>query len=88
MRFRGKCLDGPLKGKEVEGKLNIEIQVESVTQCAESPSKKQSIPWETIFICFFGVLLFNFVALPLVLPIKKTMNLHLPVRKFHLPVIN
>ncbi len=62
MRFRGKCLDGPLKGKEVEGKLNIEIEVESVTPCAESPSKKQSIPWQTIFICFFGVLLFNFVA--------------------------
>jgi hypothetical protein len=62
MRFRGICIDGPLKGKEVEGKLNIKIEVDSLTKSAESPNKKQSIPWETIFICFFGVVLFNFLV--------------------------
>jgi hypothetical protein len=73
MRFRGICIDGPLKGKEVEGKLNIKIEVDSLTKSAESPNKKQSIPWATIFICFFGVVLFNFfVGDPMGFTNKKT----------------
>lgn len=30
IRFRGICLNGPLKGKEIEGRLNIEFNIESV----------------------------------------------------------
>ena len=30
IRFRGVCLDGPLRGKEIEGKLNIELDIESI----------------------------------------------------------
>lgn len=59
MRFRGICIDGPLKGKEVEGKLNIEIEVESLTQAPES-QKKPSIPWGIIFISFSLMVLLNF----------------------------
>lgn len=28
--FRGICLEGPFRGKEIEGKLNIELDIESI----------------------------------------------------------
>ncbi|HLO49867.1 MAG TPA: hypothetical protein VK211_15730 [Kamptonema sp.] len=36
VRFRGICLDGPLKGKEIEGKLNIELDIESIRSSRSS----------------------------------------------------
>jgi len=38
MIFKGVCSDGVLKGKEVQGKLDIKVNVESVTT-PEAPKK-------------------------------------------------
>ena len=43
MIFKGVCKDGVLKGKEIEGKLDIKVNVESV-KAAETPPKKSK--WE------------------------------------------
>ncbi|MFM9264692.1 hypothetical protein [Tychonema sp. BBK16] len=45
MIFKGVCSDGVLKGKEIEGKLDIKVNVESV-KAAEQP-KKPAPAWET-----------------------------------------
>jgi hypothetical protein len=53
MIFKGVCSDGVLKGKEIQGKLDIKVNVESVTT---PPAPKKAAPgWEKIFFgcCFY-----------------------------------
>jgi hypothetical protein len=53
MIFKGVCSEGVLKGKEVQGKLDIKVNVESVTT---PPAPKKAAPgWETNFFgcCFY-----------------------------------
>jgi len=50
--FKGVCKDGVLKGKEIEGKLDIKINVESVTT-PEAPAPKKSKWEEPIFWAVF-----------------------------------
>jgi len=38
MIFKGVCSDGVLKGKEIQGKLDIKVNLESVTT-PEAPKK-------------------------------------------------
>jgi len=45
MIFKGVCSEGVLKGKEIQGKLDIKVNVESVTT---PPAPKKAAPrWET-----------------------------------------
>ena len=44
MIFKGVCKDGVLKGKEIEGKLDIKINVESVKAVDDKP--KPPPAWE------------------------------------------
>lgn len=56
IRFRGVCLNGPLKGKEIEGKLNIEFNIESI-----KPGKKtsDSSGWSSVVIVILLLLGLN-----------------------------
>ena len=54
MIFKGVCKEGVLKGKEIEGKLDIKVNVESV-KTPEAPPKKSE--WEpVIFWVLFAVM--------------------------------
>lgn len=54
MIFKGVCNDGVLKGKEIEGKLDIKVNVESVKTPEAKPTKS---PWEpVIFWVLFAVM--------------------------------
>ncbi len=44
MIFKGVCSDGVLKGKEIEGKLDIKVNVESVKAVEDKP--KPPPAWE------------------------------------------
>jgi hypothetical protein len=44
MIFKGACSEGVLKGKEIQGKLDIKVNVESVT--TPEPPKKAAPGWE------------------------------------------
>jgi hypothetical protein len=52
MIFKGVCKEGVLKGKEIEGKLDIKVNVESVTT-PEAPPKPKSKWEEPIFWAVF-----------------------------------
>jgi hypothetical protein len=57
MIFKGVCSDGVLKGKEVQGKLDIKVNVESVTT---PPAPKKAAPgWETNFFWLLFLLVAN-----------------------------
>lgn len=60
MTFKGVCKDGVLKGKEIEGKLDIKINVESV-KAAETP-KKAAPAWETNIFWVLFLLVANLAA--------------------------
>ena len=57
MIFKGVCSDGVLKGKEIQGKLDIKVNVESVTT---PPAPKKAAPgWETNFFWLLFLLVAN-----------------------------
>lgn len=58
IRFRGVCLNGPLKGKEIEGKLNIEFNIESI----KSKRKPAETGWSSIVVIGLLLLGLNAVA--------------------------
>ncbi len=60
MIFKGVCSDGVLKGKEIEGKLDIKVNVESV-KAVEQP-KKAAPAWETSIFWVVFLLVANFAA--------------------------
>lgn len=57
--FKGVCKDGVLKGKEIEGKLDIKVNVESVTTPAPSPTKSK---WEEPIFWAVFLLTANFAV--------------------------
>ncbi|NJK68743.1 MAG: hypothetical protein HC789_17750 [Microcoleus sp. CSU_2_2] len=59
MIFKGVCNDGVLKGKEIEGKLDIKVNVESV-KAAETPPKKSK--WEEPIFWAVFLLTANFAV--------------------------
>ncbi|MEG3955939.1 hypothetical protein [Microcoleus sp. herbarium2] len=57
MIFKGVCSDGVLKGKEIQGKLDIKVNVESVTT---PPATKKPAPgWETYIFWVLFLLVAN-----------------------------
>ncbi|MBE9093941.1 hypothetical protein [Tychonema sp. LEGE 07203] len=60
LTFKGVCKDGVLKGKEIEGKLDIKINVESV-KAAEAPAQKKS-EWEAPIFWAVFLLTANFAV--------------------------
>jgi hypothetical protein len=59
MIFKGVCKDGVLKDKEIEGKLEIKVNVESV-KAADKPPKKSE--WETPIFWVLFLLMANLIA--------------------------
>jgi hypothetical protein len=59
MIFKGVCKDGVLKGKEIEGKLDIKVNVESV-KAAETPPQKSK--WEPVIFWVLFALMANLVV--------------------------
>ncbi|NJR22251.1 MAG: hypothetical protein HC786_08830 [Richelia sp. CSU_2_1] len=59
MIFKGSCSEGVLKGKEIEGKLDIKVNVESV-KTKDAPPKKTG--WDTIFFWMLFLLVANMAA--------------------------
>ncbi|MEO6861692.1 MAG: hypothetical protein ABI180_09185 [Microcoleus sp.] len=60
MIFKGVCKDGVLKGKEIEGKLDIKINVESVTTPA--PPAPTTSKWEAPIFWAVFLLTANFAV--------------------------
>ena len=58
MRFKGVASDGVFKGKVIEGKLDIKVNVESVTDKPKDPPKPAPFTWEV----FLFVLIVSLVA--------------------------
>lgn len=58
--FKGVCSDGVLKGKEIEGKLDIKVNVESVK--AVDPPKKPAPAWEANIFWVLFLLVANLAA--------------------------
>ncbi|MEG4486703.1 hypothetical protein [Microcoleus sp. D2_18a_B4] len=59
MTFKGVCSDGVLKGKEIEGKLDIKVNVESV-KAAEAPPKKSQ--WEPVIFWVLFAFMANLIV--------------------------
>jgi hypothetical protein len=57
--FKGVCSDGVLKGKEIEGKLDIKVNVESVKAAEAKPKKSE---WETAFFWVLFLVMANMIA--------------------------
>jgi len=62
MRFKGVANDGIFKGKEIEGKLDIKVNVESVTDKPKEAPKPAPFGWETILFAVFCLLVVNQTA--------------------------
>lgn len=60
MIFKGVCSDGVLKGKEIEGKLDIKVNVESVKP-ADAP-KTPAPAWEANIFWVLFLLVANLAA--------------------------
>ncbi|MEP6517618.1 hypothetical protein [Microcoleus vaginatus] len=60
MIFKGVCNDGVLKGKEIEGKLDIKVNVESVTNPPAQPKPKAG--WDTTVFWVLFLLVANLAA--------------------------
>ncbi|MGL5064828.1 MAG: hypothetical protein ACRC62_33020 [Microcoleus sp.] len=60
MFFKGVCKDGVLKGKEIEGKLDIKVNVAKVTTPDDKQKPKPG--WETTVFWFLFLLVANLVA--------------------------
>lgn len=61
MIFKGVCNDGVLKGKEIEGKLDIKVNVESV-KAVETAKKPPAPGWETNIFWVLFLLVANLAA--------------------------
>ncbi|MEG4252543.1 hypothetical protein [Microcoleus sp. Pol10D4] len=59
MIFKGVCNDGVLKGKEIEGKLDIKVNVESVTNPPAKPTKS---PWEPVIFWVLFAFMANLIV--------------------------
>lgn len=59
LTFKGVCSDGVLKGKEIEGKLDIKVNVESV-KAAEAPPKKSQ--WEPVIFWVLFAFMANLIV--------------------------
>jgi len=59
MIFKGVCKDGVLKGKEIEGKLDIKVNVESVTTPETKPTKSQ---WEPVIFWVLFAFMANLIV--------------------------
>jgi len=62
MRFKGVASDGVFKGKVIEGKLDIKVNVESVTDQPQEEPKPAPFGWETILFAVFFLLVLNQAA--------------------------
>ncbi|MEG3838473.1 MULTISPECIES: hypothetical protein [unclassified Microcoleus] len=62
MRFKGVASDGLFKGKVIEGKLDIKVNVESVTDQPKEEPKPAPFGWETILFAVFFLLVLNQAA--------------------------
>ncbi|MEG4202897.1 hypothetical protein QUA20_03060 [Microcoleus sp. Pol7_A1] len=60
LTFKGVCSDGVLKGKEIEGKLDIKINVESV-KAKEAPAPKKS-EWEPVIFWVLFAFMANLIV--------------------------
>jgi hypothetical protein len=60
MKFKGSCSEGVLKGKEIEGKLDIKVNVESVT--AKQEKKPAKAGWDTTVFWVLFLLVANQAA--------------------------
>jgi hypothetical protein len=59
MRFKGTASDGIFKGKEIEGKLDIKVNVESVTDKPKDPPKPAPFTWEVFLLALIVALVSN-----------------------------
>ncbi|MEG4577053.1 hypothetical protein QUA56_30940 [Microcoleus sp. N3A4] len=59
MMFKGVCKDGVLKGKEIEGKLDIKVNVESV-KTPEATTKKSE--WEPVIFWVLFAFMANLIV--------------------------
>lgn len=59
LTFKGMCSDGVLKGKEIEGKLDIKVNVESVTTPEAKPKKSE---WEPVIFWVLFVVMANLIV--------------------------
>lgn len=57
--FKGVCSEGILKGKEIEGKLDLKVIVTSA-KAKETPAKKSE--WEPVFFWALFALMANFAV--------------------------
>ena len=57
LAFKGVCSEGILKGKEIEGKLDLKVIVTSA-KAKEAPQKKSE--WEPVFFWALFALMANF----------------------------
>ncbi|MEG4809182.1 hypothetical protein QUA82_16910 [Microcoleus sp. F8-D3] len=62
MLFKGVASDGIFKGKVIEGKLDIKVNVESVTDQPKEEPKPAPFGWETILFAVFFLLVLNQAA--------------------------
>lgn len=60
MAFKGTCKEGVLKGKEIEGKLDIKVNVAKVTTPEEKPTQKSG--WDTTVFWVLFLLVANIAA--------------------------
>ncbi|MEG4282006.1 hypothetical protein QUB68_02670 [Microcoleus sp. A006_D1] len=58
--FKGVCSEGILKGKEIEGKLDLKVIVTSA-KAKEAPAPKKS-EWEPVFFWALFALMANFAV--------------------------
>jgi hypothetical protein len=60
MAFKGVCKEGVLKGKEIEGKLDIKVNVAKVNTIEDKKPVKTG--WDTIFFWVLFLLVANMAA--------------------------
>jgi hypothetical protein len=59
MRFKCAPSEGVFKGKEIEGKLDIKVNVESVTDKPKDPPKPAPFTWEVFLFALAVALVAN-----------------------------
>jgi hypothetical protein len=59
MKFKGVASEGIFKGKEIEGKLDIKVNVESVTDKPKDPPKPAPFTWEVFLLALIVALVAN-----------------------------
>ena len=59
LTFKGVCSDRVLKGKEIQGKLDIKVNVESVTTPETKPKKSE---WEPVIFWVLFAFMANLIV--------------------------